>query len=203
MPKFHTCDVCNKAFPVKSELARHMRSHEGTKPYSCETCGKKFSQDHHLKDHIRTHTGERPHKCPVCEKAFAHSASLSNHMLSHKSVHLHVCPTCKRTFTRNSSLQLHMQNVHSSPTTDVTTESHKEPVGTVTTTTQTTSTSSGTTSVSYIQSPNTEQKAPVQVVTQSVGSTETTIVTQSSGTFIHSESFDAFQEDLSRTLTDD
>ncbi|MCW7551711.1 C2H2-type zinc finger protein [Endozoicomonas gorgoniicola] len=124
-------------------------------------------------------------------------------MLSHKSEHSHVCPTCKRTFTRNSSLQLHMKNAHSNPTTDVTTESHKEPVGTVTTTTHTTSTSSGTTSVSYIQSPNTEKMAPVQVVTQSVGSTETTIVTQSSGTFIDNESFDAFQEGLLRTLTDD
>ena len=204
MPRVFTCEVCNKDFEIQSQLNRHMRTHTGERPYGCDVCGKKFLQKHHLSEHVRSHSNTRPFSCSTCGKAFAQSSTLKNHMQSHnpRSESPHVCPNCGKTFTRSSGLRKHTKTAHSLPITDVAIESHEEPVGTVTTTTHSFSTDSSTTRVSYVQSPNTGRNKPVQVVTQSIGTIETTMVTQSSETISHSQSFDDFQEELASTLPD-
>ena len=208
MPKTmkHKCEVCNKAFSTKCEFTRHMQSHTTERPHRCDVCRKKFKQKHHLTEHKRIHSDVRPFICPDCGKAFVQSSTLRHHKQTHKRESSHVCPNCNKTFVRKSTLKNHTQNFHLELTTAVTTESHEEPAGRVTTTTtHSFSTDSSTINVSYIQPPNTETSEPVQVVTQLTGPIETITVIQSSETISDSQSvhdFDIFQEEIARGLPD-
>ena len=49
------CEVCSKMFPDKANLARHMRSHTGEKPFICATCGRGFTRKATLISHQSTH----------------------------------------------------------------------------------------------------------------------------------------------------
>jgi len=46
---------CDKSFSNQSNKSRHMRTHNGSKPYSCHVCNKRFSQSSNLKVHLKTH----------------------------------------------------------------------------------------------------------------------------------------------------
>ncbi|XP_037775651.1 zinc finger protein 287-like [Penaeus monodon] len=51
----YSCEICNKAFSVKSHVVSHMRVHAKEKPYSCEICKKDFSEKYTLVIQIRAH----------------------------------------------------------------------------------------------------------------------------------------------------
>lgn len=51
------CALCQKVFNTQSNLAIHMRGHNGDRPYICEVCNKCFSQSCNLVNHMRVHTG--------------------------------------------------------------------------------------------------------------------------------------------------
>lgn len=56
----HKCLECVKEFFTKTELAAHVRTHTGDKPFQCGSCGKAFARQHHLKRHIAgVHNGEK------------------------------------------------------------------------------------------------------------------------------------------------
>ena len=74
-----TCLICEKEFPFKSYLKRHLRVHSENKPFNCDHCGQKFSRKDTLTRHIRIHTGEKPFKCEYCDKKFTQKTSLRNH----------------------------------------------------------------------------------------------------------------------------
>ena len=56
----YDCDVCNKSYPRKNSLARHIKSvHEGKK-YECKTCNRMFTQSGYLKTHqTAVHEGKK------------------------------------------------------------------------------------------------------------------------------------------------
>ena len=193
MPKSHRCTVCKKAFTKPFQLKEHFRIHTGEEPFSCDTCGATFKNKNHLTCHERIHTGAKPYVCGICGNAFAQSSTLSRHMLVHSDVRPYSCETCGKAFKRNSHLKNHIQKIHRDLTTAVTTQSHKEPVGTVMSTTHTFSTGSTETTLSYVEADNGER---AQVVTVLSGSILTTTVTQNEETIGFCESFNDFQERL-------
>ena len=193
MPKSYSCRVCKKTFPTPCKLSRHMRVHTGERPFFCETCGATFQNKEPLTDHERTHTGAQPFVCGICGIAFSRSSNLIRHRLVHSDARPHSCETCGRAFKRSDNLNIHMERVHQGLTTAVTTQSHKEPVGTVTSTTYTFSTGSTETTLSYVEADNGER---AQVVTVLSGSNLTTTVTQNEETIGFCESFNDFQERL-------
>lgn len=54
----HYCRRCNKDFSTKTNLLRHIQTHDGVKPYQCNICGAGFTQNGSLKQHVFIHTGE-------------------------------------------------------------------------------------------------------------------------------------------------
>lgn len=48
----HECHLCNKRYPEKNTLNRHMKhTHLNIKPHVCNTCGKKYTKIYSLKRH--------------------------------------------------------------------------------------------------------------------------------------------------------
>uniref|UniRef100_A0A336LR47 CSON011307 protein n=1 Tax=Culicoides sonorensis TaxID=179676 RepID=A0A336LR47_CULSO len=79
----HYCQKCEKQFSTKTNLLRHIATHDGKRPYVCSICQKRFSQNSSLKQHTLIHTGERPYKCNVCSRSFTQAKSLTFHMRRH------------------------------------------------------------------------------------------------------------------------
>lgn len=78
--KPHSCNDCQKSFPTRGELNKHMRIHQA-KPYACATCEKAFVRRWALELHVKAlHTTERPHKCQVCQKGYITMSTLKRHL---------------------------------------------------------------------------------------------------------------------------
>ncbi|CAG9817135.1 unnamed protein product [Phaedon cochleariae] len=79
------CPVCKKYFRrLKTHLIKHdmiMRSPEEI--LFCTLCQKSFNSQSNLAIHMRTHNGMRPYICEVCQKTFSQSCNLVNHMRVH------------------------------------------------------------------------------------------------------------------------
>ena len=57
-PYRHPCTFCQKVFPSKANLRRHILVHTGERPFSCDVCGSRFNQKSVLKWHKK-----RYHDC--------------------------------------------------------------------------------------------------------------------------------------------
>ena len=57
---------------------------EKGKKLFCSYCQKGFNKNFDLAQHVRSHTGERPYQCVICGRGFAQKSNVKKHMTTHK-----------------------------------------------------------------------------------------------------------------------
>ncbi|XP_060659873.1 zinc finger protein 431-like [Drosophila nasuta] len=112
--QMYTCTAkgCDKQFPLKRLLTRHMRvEHNIAKPdiHPCSECDKLFRCPMALKKHMYKHTGEeKPFGCDICKRRFAASTELRDHLLRHAGIKRFVCAYCGVGKTTKQELDNHI-----------------------------------------------------------------------------------------------
>ena len=63
---------CHSPISSKSDLLNHGRSQTGENPFICNICDKAFSVKSNLMKHVKAHTveKEKPFQCGNCENTF-------------------------------------------------------------------------------------------------------------------------------------
>ena len=82
VPFKHECSKCNFTTLIASQLEKHLRTHQGEKPFACQYCPFRSNQQGNLRTHMRTHTGERPFPCPYCTYRATQKIRLQTHLRS-------------------------------------------------------------------------------------------------------------------------
>ena len=109
--KPYCCDLCDRRFAVKKELANHIKHHTQKprkKKYKCDLCKKAFAYPSHLTEHKFTHTGEKPHVCEHCGNRYRQRTSYVRHIRTiHEGDKPWVCKICSKAFVGKTDLRYH------------------------------------------------------------------------------------------------
>ncbi|XP_076873034.1 zinc finger protein 513a isoform X1 [Brachyhypopomus gauderio] len=81
--KLHSCVLCGFSSRYTNHVKRHMKTHNGEKPYRCPLCSYASAQLVNLQRHLRIHTGEKPYKCEHCTFACSSLGNLKRHQRMH------------------------------------------------------------------------------------------------------------------------
>ncbi|XP_076128477.1 zinc finger protein 513a isoform X1 [Alosa pseudoharengus] len=83
--KLHSCHLCGFSSRYANHVKRHMKTHNGEKPYRCPLCTYASAQLVNLQRHLRIHTGEKPYKCQSCAFACSSLGNLKRHQRMHSA----------------------------------------------------------------------------------------------------------------------
>ncbi|XP_061843301.1 zinc finger protein 513a isoform X1 [Nerophis lumbriciformis] len=81
--KLHSCHLCGFSSRYANHVKRHMKTHNGEKPFNCPLCAYASAQLVNLQRHLRIHTGEKPYKCESCAFACSSLGNLKRHQRMH------------------------------------------------------------------------------------------------------------------------
>ncbi|XP_035621780.1 zinc finger protein 513 isoform X4 [Oncorhynchus keta] len=81
--KRHSCQLCGFSSRYANHVKRHMKTHNGEKPYRCPLCTYASAQLVNLQRHLRIHTGEKPYSCDSCSFACSSLGNLKRHQRMH------------------------------------------------------------------------------------------------------------------------
>ncbi|KAG7465882.1 hypothetical protein MATL_G00158430 [Megalops atlanticus] len=91
-----------------NHLKRHMKTHNGEKPYRCQHCAYASAQLVNLQRHVRTHTGEKPYKCQHCAFACNSLGNLKRHQRMHTQDKPNKCSQCNYRASNSLNLKRHL-----------------------------------------------------------------------------------------------
>ena len=103
------CDICGHKACGKSDLARHLDSHNEGLQSECEQCGKMFKGRYNVERHIKvvhTSDAQKKFKCTQCGKGFTTLKNLENHMNMHLGLKPYKCE-CGAAYQNASNLLAH------------------------------------------------------------------------------------------------
>ncbi|GJQ84102.1 hypothetical protein Trydic_g12077 [Trypoxylus dichotomus] len=111
------CTLCDKQFPLKKYLSRHMQSVHDRKR-SCPKCDKTYHSDKEVKEHNCSGISEiekEKFPCLLCNKTFYRESYIKKHMKLHAPIkqavtvkdELYICEICAKTFRTARNLARH------------------------------------------------------------------------------------------------
>jgi len=106
------CRICNKTFPYKITMSRHLKLHAGEKLFKCENCQKRFETRYALVQHVKLHKNDVPFRCGTCQKPFLKAAEYMRHVRAHTGEKPFACAVCDKAFTTKTSFVKHSQKKH-------------------------------------------------------------------------------------------
>ena len=84
----YLCKICKLEVRSVNTLRRHQRLHEqGGHLFSCHYCPYTSLDKSSLIRHLRTHNGERPYQCTICKYAFTTKANCERHVRKRHKLH--------------------------------------------------------------------------------------------------------------------
>uniref|UniRef100_A0A8C5M8U9 C2H2-type domain-containing protein n=1 Tax=Leptobrachium leishanense TaxID=445787 RepID=A0A8C5M8U9_9ANUR len=102
------CQLCPFSTHYSSHLKRHMKTHNGEKPFRCPHCLYASAQLVNLKRHLRTHTGEKPFRCDHCSFSCSSPGNLKRHQRVHTQEKPYLCNICPYRCNQSRNLKRHL-----------------------------------------------------------------------------------------------
>ncbi|RVE51559.1 hypothetical protein evm_003829 [Chilo suppressalis] len=109
---------CSFVATTPALLNRHRILHgEKIWNHECNLCEFKTNQASHMHRHLRCHEGVKPYACPHCDFVCSSLENLRKHVLSsgrHPGKYLYKCPSCEYETNTATDLRAHLCNAHGS-----------------------------------------------------------------------------------------
>ncbi|CAG2177221.1 unnamed protein product [Oppiella nova] len=111
----YKCSECQMTTNSPSALKHHITyRHSNERPFCCQFCDIKFKSRSDLRRHIDTHNEEPPFKCSLCnfQSRCVHTFS-KHHKETHLAIKCeYVCNVCQKAFSRGNNLTRHLISIH-------------------------------------------------------------------------------------------
>ena len=106
-----TCEICDKSFPDRFHLKRHMdNAHTEGQGFECNMCGIKVKRLDHLQEHLSLHAADKSFKCDLCD----YCTTRRRNLIAHKCRPKHfTCDLCGQMTVSKDALRKHHRKVHS------------------------------------------------------------------------------------------
>lgn len=111
----HKCEICGMTTSSPSALKHHITyRHRTERPFNCQICQYSFKSKSDLRRHIDTHNQEDPYKCSVCnfQSRCAQSVATHHKEVHEDTKSVYACNECSKTFSRGNNLTRHLVTTH-------------------------------------------------------------------------------------------
>lgn len=108
--KPYNCHICGRSFGFEAVLKKHLMFHNGQKPFQCLVCSAAYTSANDLRMHAKTHTGDKPYKCRYCNLSFPNNRRRNTHERCHEKSNGNKCNKCGSTFNNANALATHEAN---------------------------------------------------------------------------------------------